>query len=231
MEGEKYRPIVFVILLLIAIILGITLPSLLFTRHVVIFQLVITILLITPIIYARNLFYKRTYKLMEKVLYLSRHDELTNTFNRRYFEELFLLSTTDALKYNRGFSLIYFDIDNLKLINDKLGHQVGDQALLAFSSAIKDNIRETDLLARYGGDEFVVALFNMDGNFINEKIDSIRNQLEKNPIKINNQEYLVKFSCGISNFPEDGSGIKELIRIADQRMYLAKKQINNVEFS
>lgn len=168
---------------------------------------------------------------MEKVLYLSRHDELTNTFNRRYFEELFLLSTTDALKYNRGFSLIYFDIDNLKLINDKLGHQVGDQALLAFSSAIKDNIRETDLLARYGGDEFVVALFNMDGNFINEKIDSIRNQLEKNPIKINNQEYLVKFSCGISNFPEDGSGIKELIRIADQRMYLAKKQINNVEFS
>ena len=168
---------------------------------------------------------------MDKTLYLSRHDELTNTYNRRHFEELFLLSTNDALKYNKGFSLIYFDIDNLKLINDNLGHYMGDQALLIFSKTIRDNIRVTDLFARYGGDEFVVALFNMENNLINEKIKNINEQLMKNPIRNNGKSYIVKFSYGISNFPEDGSGIKELINIADQRMYLDKKQRNNIEFS
>lgn len=225
MNRSVYEPIMFISLLILAIVLGIILPVLFFTVYIQNFQIIFTILFISPIIYAKYKSDIKTLKLMDKILYLSRHDDLTNIYNRRHFEELFLNSIEEALTKDKSFSLVYFDIDNLKIANDELGHHAGDQAILTFSKVIKDNIRETDLFARYGGDEFIVVFFNIEKQLIKERIKNIENQLENNPIYNNDERFFVKFSYGISNFPDDANEFRELIKIADERMYLDKKHI------
>lgn len=218
--------IAFISLLIAVIILGIILPVMLFTKYVLVLQIVCSILFISPIIYSKYKADRKTSRLMDKILYLSRHDDLTNIYNRRHFEELFFNSIEDTINSRKSFSLVFFDIDNLKLINDNRGHHVGDQVILTFSEIIKNNIRGTDLFARYGGDEFVVVFFNIEEQLVKDRVKNIEKQLEKNPIYNNGEKFFVKFSYGISNFPEDADEFMELIKMADQRMYLNKKHLS-----
>ncbi len=227
MNRSVFKPIIFISTLIAAIVLGIILPVIFFSEYVQVFQIVFSILFMSPIIYAKYKSDIKTIQLMDKILYLSRHDDLTNIYNRRHFEELFLNSIQEALSSGKSFSLVYFDIDNLKITNDKHGHHAGDQVILNFSNVIKDNIRETDLFARYGGDEFIVVFFNIEKHLISERIQNIEKQLERNPIYNNGERFYVKFSYGISNFPDDADEFRELIKIADERMYLDKKHLKN----
>ncbi|MCR1899659.1 sensor domain-containing diguanylate cyclase [Irregularibacter muris] len=161
----------------------------------------------------------KNHKLIDEVLYLSRHDSLTNVYNRRYFEELYLSFMEKTQESNRSFSLVYFDLDNLKNINDTFGHQAGDKAILSFVNTIKKNIRESDLLARYGGDEFIAIFFNADEESVKHRIHKIKRLLDTTPVYAHGKIVKVEFSYGIANYPEDNAELQNLIKKADKRMY------------
>lgn len=161
----------------------------------------------------------KNHKLIDEVLYLSRHDSLTNVYNRRYFEELYLSFMKKTQESNRSFSLVYFDLDNLKNINDTFGHQAGDKAILSFVNTIKKNIRESDLLARYGGDEFIAIFFNADEESVKHRIHKIKRLLDTTPVYAHGKIVKVEFSYGIANYPEDNAELQNLIKKADKRMY------------
>lgn len=166
----------------------------------------------------------KNHQLIEKIVYLSRYDSLTNTYNRCYFEEVLKNVYKKAMRYNEMFCLVMFDLNSLKHINDTFGHVVGDMVISRFSEIIKDNIRESDLFARYGGDEFIGIFFNSTSTDIEGKLSNIVKYTNNHPLKIKDKNVYVSFSYGISYFPEESKDIDTLIKLADKRMYEYKKQ-------
>lgn len=175
----------------------------------------------------------KNHQLLEKIVYLSRYDSLTNTYNRCYFEEVLKNVYKKAMRYNEMFCLVMFDLNSLKHINDTFGHVVGDMVISKFSEIIKDNIRESDLFARYGGDEFIGLFFNSTSTDIENKLSSIVKYANNHPLNIKDKNVYVSFSYGISYFPEESKDIDTLIKLADKRMYEYKKQFkakNNPDY-
>ncbi|SKC83259.1 diguanylate cyclase (GGDEF) domain-containing protein [Maledivibacter halophilus] len=176
----------------------------------------------------------KNHQLIEKILYLSRYDSLTNTYNRCYFEEIVKNVYRKAIRYNEMFSIVMFDLNNLKNTNDTFGHVVGDMVISRFSEVIKDNIRESDLFARYGGDEFIAIFFNSNPTDIENRLSNIVNYCNYHPLKVEGKDVYVSFSYGISHFPEESEDIDFLIKLADKRMYKYKKEFkakyNNLDF-
>ncbi len=167
------------------------------------------------------------HKLVDGISHLARYDDLTNTFNRRHFIEMFTNACSETYMDGQEFSLVYFDIDNLKVTNDQFGHHYGDKVIKVFSKVIQENIRDTDLFSRYGGDEFVAVLFNMDKERVRERIQNIERQLKEKSIFTKNGKIHVKFSYGIANYPEDAKDLDQLIQIADRRMYIQKEHLKS----
>lgn len=161
-------------------------------------------------------------QLLEKTLFLSRYDGLTKVYNRHYFDELFESIYKRARRYDENFCLCVIDLNDLKIINDMHGHQAGDLALKTFSSTLLENIRESDIIGRYGGDEFVIIFLNTTSESSHEKLQQISQLLKERPLSIDNNEVQVTFSYGIACFPEEASDSKELFRTADVRMYKHK---------
>ncbi|MHC1681845.1 MAG: diguanylate cyclase [Clostridiaceae bacterium] len=161
--------------------------------------------------------------LYEEKIYLSRYDKLTNLYNRRYFEELYkFISETDGKK-EKYFHIVVFDMNNLKLVNDNYGHIIGDQYIKAFSDELRRISSDSDIIARYGGDEFVGMFFNKNyENLRNTFEDSLR-RLRENPVSEKLNVFL-SFSYGIAEYPKDGETYSELISVADKKMYQYKKQ-------
>ena len=102
------------------------------------------------------------YALYEETVYLSRYDKLTNVYNRRYFEELFNTVFLRAKNYNENFSVVIFDINGLKFINDTYGHLAGDELIKIFASGLSSKIKISDIFARFGGDEFIAVFLGND---------------------------------------------------------------------
>jgi diguanylate cyclase (GGDEF)-like protein/PAS domain S-box-containing protein len=162
-------------------------------------------------------------KLYDRVVYLSRHDELTDVYNRRYFEEVAERILKKAKRYDISFSLVVFDLDGLKKINDTFGHQCGDKVIKRFADIMKDSVRETDVLARYGGDEFVGIFYESDVAQLEKRLLEILEQLKALPIEFDLRRIYSSFSFGIANYPEDGTTYSLLVSVADNRMYRYKK--------
>lgn len=152
-------------------------------------------------------------------------DELTNINNRRGFNEL-AQKSLDYCKRNKvEVSLVYFDLNDFKPINDNFGHIEGDRALTTFASLMKNNIRESDILARLGGDEFAALLLNASpegASFVIEKFQqSLDEYNEKSGI-----EYELTFSHGIVKFdPDRHRNVDQLLADGDVQMYNHKKQL------
>lgn len=149
-------------------------------------------------------------------------DELTDTPNRRGF----LIHAPEILKYgarqNSLSTLVFFDLDKLKAINDEFGHLEGDRALVAFASQIKASIRDSDLFARFGGDEFVALLPNTSGKQAELLITRISGMLAKYSMSAN-RGYNVSFSYGLVEInPGDNPGLETLLANGDELMYEAK---------
>lgn len=166
----------------------------------------------------------KNHQLIEKIVYLSRYDSMTNTFNRCYFEELLNNFYKKALRYNEPFCLVMFDLNNLKDINDTYGHITGDIVITKFAKIIRENIRASDLFARYGGDEFIGVFFNTTPLDLQNKLKSITECFYNSPVSVNKSKVFITFSYGIACFPQESKDLNELIKLADKKMYEYKKR-------
>jgi diguanylate cyclase (GGDEF)-like protein len=154
----------------------------------------------------------------------ARFDFLTKIPNRRYFSELFRAEIYRSVRYGHPLSIAYMDIDNFKTVNDKLGHQTGDNLLKIVSKTIKNNVRSTDIVARLGRDEFVILLIETTENPALELIQKVQNELLR---VVKKKAYLVTFSFGLVTFMKFPKTAREMLKIADDCMYKAKKEGKN----
>jgi diguanylate cyclase (GGDEF)-like protein len=165
----------------------------------------------------------RDHKGKEALLALSLTDELTGLFNRRRFFVLTEQYLKVASRAKKRSLLLYIDMDDLKWLNDHCGHSDGDQALIDLGSILKKTFRESDIIARIGGDEFVVLLESTDENdemFITRLYESIRDYNAKV-----SQDYKLSISVGAAQFdPEYPISIDELLSKADALMYAQKRK-------
>jgi diguanylate cyclase (GGDEF)-like protein len=157
--------------------------------------------------------------LYEEKSYLSRFDRITKLYNRHFFDEHCDVVIKRAQRYSESFHLVMIDIDDLKLANDKYSHLVGDEIIILVSNLIKQSIRDSDIFARYGGDEFVGLLFNSNYEQLVEKFEQLNQTLMKSSVEYQGSKIYSSISYGIATFSEDGNTIYELIRVADDRMY------------
>ncbi|SDW41424.1 sensor domain-containing diguanylate cyclase [Tepidimicrobium xylanilyticum] len=164
------------------------------------------------------------YLLYEEKCHLAKYDYLTQFYNRSCFEEKTGVILENAASCSESFNLIIFDINDLKEVNDSLGHLAGDEVIKKFASILKNNIRKTDIVGRLGGDEFVGVFFNTNKENLNKKFLNLLKKMESQTIMIRGKEIKCTFSYGIANFPEDGATFKELVSVADKRMYQFKKE-------
>lgn len=165
--------------------------------------------------------------LYEGVQALSIIDTLTNVFNRRYYLERFKEELERSMKFKYTFSCLMVDIDYFKSFNDRYGHIVGDAILRDVSKTIQENIRQIDLLGRYGGEEFSIILSETDKNIAKLAAERIRKAIEEKHIKVYDEELKITVSIGISTYPGDSKDIEGLIDKADSALYLAKQQGRN----
>ncbi|MFZ5968259.1 MAG: diguanylate cyclase [Bacillota bacterium] len=169
------------------------------------------------------------HKLYEETVYLTRYDKLTNVYNRRYFEEVLCKRIAEALRYDTEFSFVMFDLNGLKAVNDTYGHLAGDELIRAFVQALSRQIRTTDMLARFGGDEFVGVFLEADEKDLIEKFEKLAEEFRCHPIIFGKNKIVCSYSYGIADFPRDGTTYDELVKIADERMYEYKRRIKSKE--
>ncbi|WP_022856033.1 GGDEF domain-containing protein [Thermodesulfobacterium thermophilum] len=155
-------------------------------------------------------------------------DPLTGAYNKRFFYKMLENSFEDFKRYEKKFSIIFIDIDNFKKINDQYGHITGDLVLKTLVMIIKKNLRKNDLVFRFGGEEFVVLLAETDAQQAIEIAERIREAVAKEQIEINpNQTLSITISCGVAAINKDIVTPQDLIEIADNAMYKAKKEGKN----
>lgn len=160
----------------------------------------------------------------ERFQFLATHDALTKTANRFLLQTQLQQTLSEALRYHFSFALIYVDLDKFKSVNDTLGHHYGDLLLIQVSQRVGQVLRDSDLLARNGGDEFVVLLPKIDSLTAAEHVAEKICAVLATPFQLEDQVGNIAGSLGISIFPEDGNTTEQLVNCADERMYRAKKQ-------
>jgi diguanylate cyclase (GGDEF)-like protein len=159
----------------------------------------------------------------EKVL--ARTDPLTGIINRRYFVELTNMEIQRSKRFRHPFTVAYIDIDDFKNINDRLGHNEGDELLRYVADTIDSHIRDTDIVARLGGDEFIVLLPETDHDSAKIVFTKMHEYLIS---MMNNRKWRVTFSIGVITFVKPPSSVDDLIKNADALMYSGKHRGKNM---
>ena len=159
----------------------------------------------------------------EELRALSLTDELTGLYNRRGLEAFAEQYLKISKRQNRGIYVLYADLDNLKVINDKLGHSAGDNAIKEIASILVKNFRESDFVARLGGDEFAVMLAGYEGD--NVQVINVRLQKSIDEHNLRSQQiFKLSLSVGVSCFnPNMPKALDELLEEADKLMYKSKQ--------
>lgn len=167
----------------------------------------------------------------KQVEYLAFHDGLTGLPNRSLFSKLLAQSISYANRYQKKLAVLFLDLDRFKQINDTLGHDAGDDLLKEVARRLKVSLRESDVVARMGGDEFVAILPELeDENYSSQAARKILAAVAE-PFTLAGQEYRVTVSVGISTYPQDGLDEQTLTKNADVAMYQAKQEgKNNFQF-
>jgi len=161
---------------------------------------------------------------------LARTDKLTGLANRRYYEQKLIEEAQYSKISGMPINILIFDIDNFKRFNDTYGHMWGDKLLELFADIIKTNIRKSDIPIRYGGEEFLILIRDLDRKTAMSVAERIRRQLEKECKYLVNSSDLdctVTVSCGVSQYPTDSDNIREAIEFADMALYVAKRSGKN----
>jgi diguanylate cyclase (GGDEF)-like protein/PAS domain S-box-containing protein len=154
--------------------------------------------------------------------HLAHYDQLTNVPNRYLLLDRLTHLITQSQRNEHRFALLFIDIDKFKLINDTKGHLFGDQVLIELASRLKSSIRNSDTLARFGGDEFIILLENIaDKKDASTMTETIMQTL-KNEFIVDGERIEIFCSIGIAMFPDDGTTTDRLITTADRAMYETK---------
>lgn len=166
-------------------------------------------------------------KARKQLQFMAYHDALTGLPNRRLFHDLLEQSFKQAHRNNMQVGVLFLDLDNFKGVNDVHGHAVGDQVLVEVASCLQQRLRESDIICRWGGDEFVVGLLDSTGKSgIMRVAEQLGNSVEKS-VHQTDESKNVSISIGVSIFPDHGSLPDRLIRNADVAMYRAKRKGKN----
>jgi diguanylate cyclase (GGDEF)-like protein/PAS domain S-box-containing protein len=170
----------------------------------------------------------------ERIAFLAYHDKLTGLPNRTMFDELLGLALARATRHGLGVVVVTVDLDDFKLVNDSLGHEAGDTILVQFAQRLSDATRETDLVARPGGDEFLLLLADLDrvsaGHGGHESVsvsaESVALRIQealRTPFTVGDTELYVTASLGISAFPDDAIDAPTLLKNAETAMFRSKR--------
>ena len=170
----------------------------------------------------------------EQVAFLAYHDKLTGLPNRALFEEMLELALARARRHDLGVGVLFLDLDNFKLVNDSMGHHAGDELLVELAERLRGCTRETDLVARQGGDEFLLLLSDLDrgssanankdaGVLVAESVAERVREALRAPFVLEGTEFYASGSIGISLYPQDALDAQSLLRNADTAMYESKR--------
>jgi diguanylate cyclase (GGDEF)-like protein len=155
-------------------------------------------------------------------------DALTGLYNRKYLDEYIDKALSQAKRNETTYGILMIDIDFFKMVNDTYGHDVGDKALKMLSKILKDNIREADTAFRFGGEEFLVLLYQCEEHMVKTIANKIRLAFEKSPIQSNtNASFYKTLSVGASMFSKDSDSMWKCIKFADIALYAAKDSGRN----
>ena len=163
---------------------------------------------------------------LENTSNLVRYDQLTGTLNRRGLEEMFEKETARSKRHDTLLCVGLLDIDNFKKLNDTMGHDTGDEALIHLATVCRDTLRPQDTVARYGGEEFIVLLPETPLEDAISALTRLQRELTKKFFMHDNEKVLITFSAGVTQMlPEDSQA--SVIKRADEAMYEAKKTGKN----
>lgn len=168
-----------------------------------------------------------TRMLMEMLKESSLRDPLTGLYNRKFLEEYIESATHQALRSKTTYAILMIDVDFFKMVNDTYGHDVGDQVISGLSNIIQNTIREADLAVRFGGEEFIVLLYNSAPEGAERVAQKIRSRFSEMVFEVNHERFSKTLSVGISMFPEDGPTVWRVIKFADIALYKAKESGRN----
>ena len=154
-------------------------------------------------------------------------DGLTGLYNRRHLDEALAREMNRSRREGAPMAVLLVDVDHFKRINDTLGHQAGDEVLRQMAGRLARSSRGGDLVFRYGGEEFLLALPHADGEAALRKAEALRQACSDTPIKLGEDTLRITVSVGVSVFPACGDSMETLIRAADEALYRAKHQGRN----
>lgn len=154
-------------------------------------------------------------------------DPLTGVFNRRYFSETLEKETARAQRENSPFSVFILDVDHFKKFNDTYGHKCGDLVLQSLANFLIENTRRSDIVCRYGGEEFVVLMPDASMESAYERAEYFRRQFAELTIQYAGQPLKCTFSAGIASYPQHGTSGESLLGYADEALYTSKAKGRN----
>ncbi|MDD2557579.1 MAG: sensor domain-containing diguanylate cyclase [Desulfuromonadaceae bacterium] len=164
----------------------------------------------------------------EAVRFMALHDNLTQLPNRYLLMERLEQALAQTRRSKEPLAVLFMDLNGFKQVNDTHGHDVGDMLLKGIASRLQALMRDSDTLARMGGDEFVILLPRVDDRAGVETLIARINETLQSPFLFDSLEIHSHVSVGFSLFPENGDTAEELLRVADQQMYRAKKRSKNI---
>ena len=164
---------------------------------------------------------------LSRIKIISETDELTGIYNVRAFTSLADRTHKQSIRYGHAYSILMIDSDNLKVVNDSFGHEAGNRLLKLIVTCVQQGLRETDVFARYGGDEFVVVLAQTptDGAF--QVAERIRKAIANMPLDTHGKDVAITVSIGVASFPAHGAELAVIMNRADQALYRSKNRGRN----
>ena len=161
-------------------------------------------------------------KMFEKIQTMAITDSLTGLYNRRYFYMILDNEIERAKRYQVSLSLMMLDIDHFKRVNDQLGHLAGDEVLASFADVCRSKLRQTDIMFRYGGEEFMILLPESNKEDTMNAAERIRSAIEEAVIETTKGKVTIATSIGVSEYGEDHPEPNEFVESADKALYASK---------